>query len=359
MRPFPGVCRLFSMDEGLHTEFPRVRLARLPTPVEPLSRFFRGSSLPRVFVKRDDATGTEFSGNKVRKLEFVLGRALREGADTLVTCGGIQSNHARATAAVAARLGLGCHLVLRGTPPADSSGLEGNLLLDALLGATFRWITPAQWPRVGEILAEEGARLRERGLQPWLIPEGASDGTGALGYREAVREIRDFQEREGVRVEVVVHAMGSGGTAAGLLLGREAFGLSFRLVSVPVCDDAAWFRKRVDSILGEAAELHGLAPPSLEGWEIPEGFQGDGYALSTPEEMDFYARVAGSEGLVLDPVYTGKAFRALDALAREGTLAGPGETVLFLHTGGLFGLFSGSHGPKLPLPWDSGPGSMK
>ncbi len=346
------------MDERPGSEFPRVRLARLPTPVEPLSRLFRGKGLPRVFVKRDDATGTEFSGNKVRKLEFVLGRALREGADTLVTCGGIQSNHARATAAVAARLGLRSHLVLRGTPPVDSQALEGNLLLDVLFGATFRWISPAEWPRVGEILAEEGAKLRERGLSPWLIPEGASDGTGALGYREAVREIRDFQEREGIRFAAVVHAMGSGGTAAGLLLGREAFGLSFRLVSVPVCDDAAYFRKRVEFILREAAELHGLGAPSLEDWEIPEGFQGEGYALSTPGEMEFYARAARTEGLVLDPVYTGKAFRALDALARAGSLAGPGEAVLFLHTGGLFGLFSGSHTSKLPLPWAAGPGSM-
>ncbi len=340
-------------------EVPRVPLARLPTPVEPLSRFFPADSFPRVYVKREDATGSEWSGNKVRKLEFVLGRALREGADTLVTCGGIQSNHARATAAVAARLGLRCRLVLRGTPPREPDRLEGNLLLDVLLGATFRWISPSDWPRVGEIMEEEGRKLEAEGRKPWLIPEGASDGTGALGYREAAREIRDFQEREGIRFAALVHAMGSGGTAAGLLLGREAFGLTFRLVSVPVCDDALHFRKRVDAILGEAERLYGLSRPTLEGWEIPEGFQGEGYALSTPEEAAFYARVARSEGLVLDPVYTGKAFRALDALAREGRLARPGEAVLFLHTGGMFGLFSGRHAANLSLPWDPRTGSMK
>ena len=346
-----GGGRLASMEGDLSLDLPRVRLARLPTPVEPLERFFAGPGLPRVFVKRDDATGTEFSGNKVRKLEFVLGRALREGADTLVTCGGIQSNHARATAAVAARLGLGARLVLRGRPPARPEELEGNLLLDVLLGASFRWITREDWPRVGEILAEEGERLRREGKRPWIIPEGASDAAGALGYLEAVREIRDFQEREGVRFDAVFHAMGSGGTAAGLLLGREAFGLSFRLFSVPVCDDAAYFRRKVEGILEDAVSRFGLPRPSLEGWEIPQGFQGEGYALSTPEEAAFYGEVARREGLVLDPVYTGKAFRCMDRLLREGKASRAGGSVLFLHTGGLFGLFTAEHARNLEIPW--------
>ncbi len=333
-----------------HIQVPRVRLARVPTPVEPLERFFREGDLPKVFVKREDATGTEFSGNKIRKLEFLLGGALRAGADTVITCGGIQSNHARTTAAAAARLGLGAHLVLRGDPPGKPADLEGNLLLDVLFGATFRWISWEDWPRVNEILQEEGEKLRKEGKKPWIVPEGASNATGALGYREAAREIAAFQEEAGLRVDWVVHAMGSGGTAAGLLLGREAWGLSFRLMSVPVCDDAEYFRRRVSGILEEASELYGFSLPSTEGWEIPEGFQGEGYALSTPEEMAFYSRVARAEGMVLDPVYTGKAFRALDRRLREGRLGGPEKTVLFLHTGGLFGLFSGGHAPKVPLP---------
>jgi D-cysteine desulfhydrase len=315
-----------------------VPLARLPTPLEPLERL--GAAVPGgLWVKRDDLTGVALSGNKVRKLEFLCARAQAQGADTLVTCGAVTSNHARATALAAARLGMGSHLVLRGAEPDPP---DGNLLLDRLAGAGITFISVAAWPDRAALMEAEAQRLRAAGRRPYVIPEGGSNALGALGYAVGARELLDQAAAQGVTVGRIVHATGSGGTTAGLALGCAAAGREdVEVVGVAVCDDRAYFDAVIARILDDAVEA-GYVPARLRDrarWRILEGYKGLGYARTTPEEMVRIAAAARVEGLVLDPVYTGKAFRALLAEAHAGRGPGRGATV-FVHTGGIFGLFS-------------------
>lgn len=323
------------------SERPRVALARAPTPLERLSRTSAALGA-EIWVKRDDLTGLELSGNKVRKLELLCADALDRGADTLITCGGVNSNHARATAVAAARLGLGCHLVLRGE---DRAPPAGNLLLDRLVGAGVTFITLAEWQHRDRLMAELAGKLEVEGKRPYVIPEGGSNALGSLGYARAVPELLEQAEASGLAVRRVVHAVGSGGTTAGLALGLAAAGRSdIDVLGVAVCDDAAYFDAKIAGILDEAlargdidAELRAAAR-----WRILEGHKGRGYALSTPEELADYVALARREGLFVDPVYTGKAYRGLLAEARAGCLEG---ITVFLHTGGMFELFA--HGAEL------------
>ncbi len=313
----------------------RLNLARLPTPVEPLPRISAEEGV-EIWVKRDDLTGTALSGNKVRKLEFVLAEARRRGARTVLTCGGIQSNHARATAVAAARLGLRAHLLLRvhGAPPPRP---EGNLLLDRLAGASVQTITPEEYRRADEIMAELAAR---ESPPAYAIPEGASNALGALGYALAAGEIVEAEKRLGLRFDAVVHAVGSGGTSAGLILGKKAFGLGARICGVNVCDDEAYFRRRITGILRECAARY--APHlgfSEEDVTILDGYVGPGYAQSSEGDLAALRRLPRLEGVFLDPVYTAKAFHGMLREIRGGRLADCGR-ILFLHTGGIFGLFA-------------------
>jgi D-cysteine desulfhydrase len=317
-------------------------LARVPTPLERLSRVGADLGLD-LWVKRDDLTGTDLTGNKVRKLAFLAAEALERGCDTLVTCGAVSSNHARATAITAARLGLSSHLLLRGE---DRDPPDGNLLLDRFVGADITFFPPEQWPRRDLMLGELAERLRAKGRRPYVIPEGGSNALGSLGYVLAVKELLDQAAELGVNVGHVVHATGSAGTTAGLALGCAVFGRpgvapDIDVVGVAVCDDRPYFDRRVNEILDQAVGQWYVAPEvrARARWRIVEGHQGLGYAKTTPEELRRLAAVARREGLLLDPVYTGKAFLGLIDEARAGRLAGPGATV-FLHTGGLFGLFA-------------------
>jgi D-cysteine desulfhydrase len=314
----------------------RATLARLPTPLERLDRAGRELGI-ELWVKRDDLTGLELSGNKVRKLEFLAALALERGADTLVTCGAVGSNHARATAVTAARLGMSSHLLLRGEP-ADPP--DGNLLLDLLVGAGITFIPRSRWPERDRLMEGIAEDLRRQGRSPFVIPEGGSNAVGALGYALAVRELLEQARAEDLRIARIVHATGSGGTTAGLALGAAACGADdLDVVGVAVCDDAAYFDGKIRSILDQAAAT-GFTTPEVAArcrWRILEGWKGTGYAETTPEEMRDLAHLARTEGILLDPVYTGKAFRGLAGEARAGRL--PGVTV-FLHTGGLFGLFA-------------------
>jgi len=321
----------------------RVSLARLPTPVERLSRLSRELGVT-LLVKRDDLTGAPLSGNKVRKLEFSLAEAGRQDATCVLTTGGAQSNHCRATAVAGRRLGLAPYLLLRtedGGPPAD---LDGNLLLDWLVGAKLRYITPAEYANRDILLARWADELRLAGERPFVIPEGASDPLGALGYVVMAHELADQLAAGDVPgkgpVEFLVHACGSGGTAAGIAAGLQLLDLPIRLVAYAVCDDAQTFRARIDSILEGLAGryLPGLDPASVS-YEVVDGYQGRGYGLSTPEELALLRRVASVEGLLLDPVYTGKAFRGLVEDVRSGVRYPQGSRIMFLHTGGLFGVF--------------------
>ena len=308
---------------------PRVPLALLPTPLVPLRRLSEALGAD-VWCKRDDLTGVGLTGNKVRKLEVLLADALAAGADTVITTGGIQSNHARATAVAARQLGLRPVLLLRGEPPPVP---DGNLLLDLLVGAEVRWCTPEEYRTARDArMAEIARELRAAGARPYVIPEGGSNGLGALGYVRAAEEVAGAGER----FDHVICAVGSGGTLAGLALGPR-IGL---VHGIAVCDDRATFSARVHAI---ARELGRALPAEGDRWEVTEGWQGPGYGLATGEIWDTIALVARLEGLLLDPVYTGKAMHALVSEVRAGRWAG---RLLFWHTGGVFGLFG--RGGELP-----------
>ncbi|MCK6501830.1 D-cysteine desulfhydrase family protein [Myxococcota bacterium] len=307
---------------------PPLSLSRADTPLQRLERPSRRLGID-VWVKRDDLTGSGLSGNKVRKLDFLLAQAVEQGADTVITCGGIQSNHCRATAVAARQLGLHPVLLLRGQPDGDP---DGNLLLDRILGATLHWTDAQGYARRDQRMAELARDLRAAGRRPFVIPEGGSNAVGALGYVRAGRELTAQAIARGLSFDSVVCAVGSGGTLAGLAMA----GLDARVLGVAVCDDRATFRARVQAIAAEGAAL-GLRLPDA-GWDVLEGHQGRGYGLATPEELAIQVRFARETGIFLDPVYTGKAWCAIEHLAATdpGRLGG---RVLFWHTGGLFGLF--------------------
>lgn len=317
----------------------RVPLARLPTPLEPSARLGAALGIDLLY-KRDDLTGLELTGNKARKLEYLLAEAEATGADTLVTCGGVQSNHARATAFAGARRGLSSVLVLRVPDPSRPPAPEANVLLDRLAGAELRWISPDAYRRRGEVMAGVADELRAAGRRPYVIPEGGSSALGSLGYVLAVAELRaqlPAAWRDGPIT--IAYAAGSGGTGAGIELGIRLLGWSgARPLGFAVCNDAAYFRETMAGLCAEARRRWPALPavPAAEV-AIDDGFVGPGYALTTPEGIDLIRRAARQDGVLLDPVYTGKAMLGLATRAKEGAL--PARRAVFLHTGGAFGLF--------------------
>lgn len=324
------------------SELPRIALVHGPTPLvkRPALDEWLGVDL---WVKRDDATGGAEAGNKVRKLEWLLADALSHKADTIVTCGGLQSNHARATALASASLGLRCALLLRATDP-DRAQLPatGNALLDRLAGAEVRLISPRQYAQRDGALQELAAELRDRGRRPYVVPEGGSNGLGALGYVECMREVAN-QIRLGLAganapFDAVVHACGSGGTAAGVALGAARFGVARTVVAVAVCDDTPYFENAIARIVAEARAWNRDLPEPAPV-VVDDRSKGPAYAVSSPEQRATIVRVARSAGLVLDPVYSGKAFHGLEAAIERGDVP-RGARILFLHTGGLPGLLA-------------------
>ena len=319
---------------------PRLSLARLPTPLEPLDRLSALLGGPRIWVKRDDLTGCATTGNKVRKLEFTLARARAEGADTLITAGGIQSNHCRTTALLGARLGMRVHLLLReegdlAPPP------RGNLLLDLLAGAEVsRYSKPHYRAHLPQLYDSWCDHYRARGANPWPIPVGASDGTGVWGYVGCAAELAEDFRRAGIRPGAIVHATGSGGTQAGLTAGVELHGLGCRVIGMAVCDDAAYFQTKVRHDLRDWADRY-RPPVDVErlAIEVNDHYVGPGYGVAGPEVFATIRQLARLEGLILDPVYTGKAFHGLLEEIRAGRFAGIADLV-FVHTGGIFGLLA-------------------
>ncbi len=332
----------------------RVPLANLPTPIQRLSRTEARVGRGPLYVKRDDETGADLSGNKVRKLEFLLRDALDQKCDIVLTCGGVQSNHCRATAVASRRLGLDSRLYLRGTKP---ESLDGNLFLDTMVGADVRYITAEQYEERASLLETEAERLRGDGRRPYIVPEGGSNALGSVGYVQFLIELMGQAElspstqdasakssKGGVRPAVrhVVVATGSGGTLAGLHLGRELLGLKdLRIWGVPVCNDGEYFRNKVLSIADEfAGGWDGLSRPAIASDEVRmlDGYKGPAYAVPYPEEVALIQETARTEGLLLDPVYTGKAFYGLVEEMTRGTFAD--DPVLFVHTGGIFSTFA-------------------
>jgi D-cysteine desulfhydrase len=329
------------MDKLHDREPPRVALANQPTRGHWL-RF--GDTLgTKIWVKRDDHTGSELMGNKVRKLEYLMAEAVAENATHVITCGGEQSNHARATAMAATQLGLASHLILRTDDPQKPPPPTGNILLDRLCGATLQWISRPAWRDRNRLLAEAAERIRAEGGRPYVVPEGGSNALGSWGYIRGMAELaRDLDGIASPANPVtVIYACGSGGTGAGLILGAKLLGLAARGIRVAgfnVCDDRAYFLDVILRICADAEARWQLgANITADDIEIVDGHVGLGYARSRPEELATIRDVCRSDGVVLDPVYTGKAFHGLvTELRRDPKRFG---TVAFLHTGGLFGLF--------------------
>lgn len=319
----------------------RIRLARLPTPLEHLERTSQVLGV-EMYLKRDDLTGTELSGNKIRKLEFLFADARAQGADTVITCGGAQSNHCRATALAATRLGMRAVLLLRTEDPAHPPATAGNILLDRLAGAEIVWITPAEYARRGELLERESARLRSQDRTPYVIPEGGSNAVGAWGYIGAAEELAADLAALPPRPTTIVYATGSGGTGAGLVAGGKLLGLAdrdIRFAGINVCDDREYFISIMHRICAELDERYGVnTNVSRDDIDIIDGYVGRGYARSQPAELEVLRDMARREAVILDPVYTGKAFYGLcRELERDPRRFG--ERVVFLHTGGIFGVF--------------------
>ncbi len=312
----------------------RLQLALAPTPLLKLDRLSRRLGV-ELYVKRDDLTGLLESGNKVRKLEFLVGEALQQGADTLITGGPPQSNGCRAVAAVAARLGLRALLVVRGERPAT---YDGNLLLDRLLGAEVRYCGDAERSRVDEVLGALAAEIRAGGGRPYVIPESGANEVGALGYLECAVELAEQMHHGAPRFDAVVISAVSGGSQAGLLMGKQLAGLPGEIVGVPIARSVEAVRSHIVSTVEAAIRRFGFAIETPKTVHLLDGYQSAEGGEARDEELELVARVAREEGVLLDPIYTAKGFRGLlDTLAHDPKALGP--RVCFIHTGGLFGVF--------------------
>jgi D-cysteine desulfhydrase len=313
----------------------RFRLTYGPTPIEPLPRLSERLGV-ELYVKRDDLTGFAESGNKIRKLEFLVREALDQGADTLITVGALQSNCCRAAAAIAARLGLRCVLGLRGERP---SVADGNLLLARLFGATAVFVPPEDVDRPDALFARLSEQVRRDGGRPYLIPESGSNELGVLGYAALIEELKTQIAAGAPAPDAIVIAAWSGGSLAGLYLGQALFGLGAEIWGVPVSFDAEAIRDYVWTTVRKAGSRFGFEVGlDRDQIRLLDGYQGLGRATVRPEELRVVAEAAREAGLLLDPVYTAKAFLALtDEARRPGNRLG--RRVLFLHTGGGFGVF--------------------
>ncbi len=313
----------------------KLHLVHGPTPVQThpaLNRILECE----VWLKRDDMTAGAEAGNKIRKLEYLLGDALSQGADTVITCGGTQSNHARATALLCRQVGLRCTLVLRSESEADQS-LIGNLFLSHLAGASIRFVSPEEYAQRGTLLHVVADELRQSGAKPYVIPEGGSNGLGALGYVDAIEEVWK-QAQLGLlpsTLDSVAFACGSGGTAAGVALGIARFGLAKCADAFAVCDDKSYFEQKISSIIAEATRRRPeLGSPGR--LNIYDAYKGPRYGVMDEEQLEFLRQVTLDTGFVFDPVYGGKALFGLSRLEDKP------NRVLFIHTGGLPGLLSQS-----------------
>jgi D-cysteine desulfhydrase family pyridoxal phosphate-dependent enzyme len=318
----------------LTDQLPRVRLGHLPTPLHEMPRLSRSLGGPRLFVKRDDQTGLATGGNKTRKLEFSVAEALRRRADTLVTLGAVQSNHARQTAAAAAACGLRCVIVLRGHPPPVATG---NLLLAHLLGARILF----SGERTREQVAEEAvAAEKAEGYRPFLIPVGASDEVGAAGFVAALEELKGQLDELRLRVDRVVFASSSFGTQAGLCVGAKALGFEAQLAGIAIESTRTELQTAVAEIAARLAPRIGLQASVAPGKVVAyDAYLGGGYAVLGEREREAIQLAARHEGILLDPVYTGRAMAGLIDLVRRREF-GADETIVFWHTGGTPALFA-------------------
>lgn len=371
----------------------KLTLANLPTQIIKLERLSSQTG-KNIYLKRDDQTGAELSGNKVRKLEFALAEALEQGCDLVITTGGIQSNHCRSTVAAATRLGMKSAVLLRISPkdaitkpykpghtsddippkhPEDRSctsqpapecprkdlinpEVAGNYFMDRLFGADIHFCSPSEYSSSrNEIMAQLAEQYRKQGYKPYIIPEGASNAIGTLGYYGAMEEIAAQEKELGINFDAVVVASGSGGTVAGLYLANRVLGLGKKVLGVCVCDNNHYFQEIIPPMAYDAVDYldkFGKLPAgkTLQEWkefckfeydeiEMVEQYVGVGYSLSCPEELEFIKSIARLEGVIFDTCYTGKGLNGLVNEVKEGGKLADCENILFIHTGGLYGLF--------------------
>jgi D-cysteine desulfhydrase family pyridoxal phosphate-dependent enzyme len=322
------------------SRFPRVSLGHLPTPLERMDRLraVLGPEAPVIYVKRDDCTGLATGGNKTRKLEFLMGEALAQGAGAVVTFGALQSNHARQTAAAAAKLGLACDLILIDMVARRDAAYRGsgNVLLDHIVGARVHVVAP------GEAEAAQAAVIAQRareGLKAYVVPIGGSNAIGALGYVAAFAEIEAQAKAVGISVDAIMHGTSSGGTQGGLMVGAALAQCATRIMGVNV------YKKNVADVAGS---VHALALETMQMLDgdldavtprlhVIDGYVGDGYGMPSDHMLEAVLLTAQTEGLLLDPVYSGKAMAGLIGHVRRGKFTRE-QTVVFLHTGGTAAL---------------------
>jgi D-cysteine desulfhydrase len=289
----------------------------------------------RLWLKRDDLTGLELSGNKIRKLDFLLQHALDDKAQGIITCGGIQSNHCRAAAYAATKLGLEKILFLRGRPEELPTG---NHFLNQLVGATIHYVTHEEYIDIDSLMEKKSHELAKKGEKFYIIPEGGSNEVGAWGYIKCFYEISEQIEAKNISIDAIAVSTGSGGTHAGLLIGKFLKNSNIDIISINVCDDAEFFKEKISGIIKKFERKYdqnfGLNKDDII---IYDGFTGSGYGEIGDREVDTIKRFVQREGIVLDPVYTAKAYFGLEQLINEERLAY--NNILFIHTGGIFGIF--------------------
>ncbi len=319
--------------------FPRVHLAHLPTPLEPMPRLSGLLGGPRLWIKRDDCTGLATGGNKTRKLEYLVADALDQGCDTLVTVGAVQSNHCRQTAAAAAKVGLDCEILLERRVDDSSDVYENsaNVFLDRLLGAQVSFF-PGGHDMKAELIAH-GQRLEATGARPYLIPGGGSNAVGALGYVQCALETLRQADDLGLVIDHVVMATGSTGTQAGLVVGFTGSGSGVPVLGISTRHPEATQIANVKRLVDQTTAHMGLPEVDVEHVLVNDEYVGGGYGVPTESMVEAVRMAAQTEAVLLDPVYTGKGMAGLIGLVRAGHFD-PDANVVFLHTGGSVGLFA-------------------
>lgn len=312
----------------------RIQLGQTMTPIFKLEHLSKQLN-KNIYIKREDYTGIEMSGNKVRKLEFALAEAIKESAEVIITCGALQSNHARATVAAASKLGLKTHLVLRGEKQKQANG---NLLIDIIFDAEITYLSEEQFSNHDQVMIELKEHYAEQGQVAYIIPLGASNGIGNFGYVNVFNEIAAQEKELEINFDTIVCAVGSGGTYSGLILGNSLNQMQKKIIGYSVGGSTNYFTNRCISIL-EESQKYLKTPVVINETDIiiSDQFQGSGYAKTCEEDILFIKEIAKLEGFVLDPVYTGKAFKGMYSEIKEQKYVSS-QNILFIHTGGIFGI---------------------
>tara|TARA_B100001250_G_scaffold26408_1_gene21807 strand:+ start:2319 stop:3317 length:999 start_codon:yes stop_codon:yes gene_type:complete len=324
----------------LLSRYPRVSLAHLPTPFEYLPRLTEYLNGPNIYVKRDDCTGLGTGGNKTRKLEFLIADAIEKKADVVITQGAVQSNHARQTAAAAAKVGMRCELVFeKRVTDASSAYMEsGNVFLDKLFGANIQEVESGS--DMNKEMENISSALREEGMNPYIIPGGGSNSIGALGYVDCVFELIGQANTMNVVIDTIIHATGSAGTQAGIVVGAKALNSKIPVLGIGVNADKEKQEEKVYQLACELSDFMGL-PGLVERNDIVANcdYVGDGYGIPTDEMNEAILLLARQEGLLFDPVYSGKGLAGMIDLINKGYFKKQ-ENIAFIHTGGSAGLFA-------------------